>query len=104
VEDYLEQQEREVLSLRELMDLFIPPLSEPLLDFSDLWRCIPMLDQPQFGSILHDLALVTLTDADLGPAFRAEWAARLDRLTLYELSEGRVRKRRQRSGRKGGGV
>lgn len=100
VEDYLAQ--RGIESLRELMDLFLPPLSEPLLDFSDLWQRIPIRDQPQFGSILHDLALLTLTEAGLGSAFRAEWAARLDRLTLYELSEGHVRKRRQRRGRKGG--
>ena len=100
---YLEQRGMAALSLRALMDLFLPPLSEPLLDFSDLWRRIPMLDQPQFGPILHDSALVALTEADLGSAYRAEWAARLDRLKVYELSEGRVRKRRQRRGRPGGG-
>jgi hypothetical protein len=103
VANYLDQRGMAALSLRELMDLFLPPLSEPLLDFSDLWRRIPMLDQPQFGSILHDLAWVALTEADLGSAYRAEWAARLDRLKVYELSEGRVRKRRQRKGRTRGG-
>ena len=75
------------LSLRELIALFLPPLSEPFLDFGDFWRHIPVLDQPQFGPYLHDSALVTLTDADLGTAFQSEWAARLDRLKLYELGE-----------------
>ena len=65
--------------------MFLPPLSEPFLDFGDFWRHIPVLDQPQFGPYLHDSALVTLTDADLGTAFQSEWAARLDRLKLYEL-------------------
>ena len=95
VQEYMEQRGLEVLSLRDLMDLFLPPLSEPFLDFSDFWRHIPMLDQPQFGPILHDSALVTLTDADLGSAFRSEWAARLDRLNLYALGGGRVRKHRR---------
>jgi hypothetical protein len=95
VVDYLEQQGIEALSVRELMNLFLPPPSAPLLDFSDLWQCIPILKQPQFGPILHDSALLTLTEADLGPAYRAEWAARLDLLKVYELGEGRVRKRRQ---------
>ena len=91
------------MSVRELMDVFLPPPSAPLLDFSDWWRRIPILDQPQFGPILHDSALLTLTEADLGPAYRAEWAARLDRLKVYELGEGRVHKRRQRTERKRGG-
>ncbi len=62
-----------------------------------------MLDQPQFGSILHDSELETLTEADLRPAYRTAWAARLDRLTLYELREGRMRKQRQRRGKTVGG-
>jgi hypothetical protein len=95
VADYMKTRGIEALSLRELMDWFLPPLSEPLLDFDDFWRHIPMLDQPQFGPYLHDSALVTLTDADLGSAFRAEWAARLDRLKLYELGTGRWRKHRR---------
>jgi hypothetical protein len=103
VVDYLEQQGIEALSVRELMDVFLPPPSAPLLDFSDWWRRIPILDQPQFGPILHDSALLTLTEADLGPAYRAEWAARLARLKVYELGEGRVHKRRQRTERKRGG-
>jgi hypothetical protein len=102
VADYLEQQGTEALSLRELMDVFLPPPSEPLLDFSDLWRRNPILNQPQCGPYLHDSALLTLTEADRGPAYRAAWARRLDRLKLYELGEGRVRKRRQRTGRKRG--
>ena len=103
VVEYLEQQGIEVLSVRELMNLFLPPPSAPLLDFSDLRRRIPILKQPQCGPILHDSALLTLTEVDLGPAYRAEWAARLDRLKVYELGAGRVRKRRQLSERKRGG-
>jgi hypothetical protein len=99
VADYMETRGVEALSLRELMDGFLPPLSEPFFDFDDFWRHIPMRDQPQFGPYLHDSALVTLTDADLGSAFRAEWAACLDRLKLYEIGIGRLRKHR-RPGRK----
>jgi hypothetical protein len=93
--EYMEQRGVASLSLRELIDLFLPPLSEPFLDFSDFWRHIPVLDQPQFGPYLHDSALVTLTDADLGPAFQSEWAARLDRLKLYGLGGRRVRRHRR---------
>ncbi len=98
--EYEEQRGLEALSLRELMDLFLPPLSEPFLDFSDFWRHIPMLDQPQFSRYLHDSTLVTLTDADLGSALTSEWAARHDRLKLYELGGGRVRKHRRPHGEK----
>ena len=93
--EYMEQRGVASLSLRELIDLFLPPLSEPFLDVSDFWRHIPVLDQPQFGPYLYDSALVTLTDADLGPAFQSEWAARLDRLKLYELGGRRVRRHRR---------
>ena len=93
--EYMEQRGVASLSLRELIDLFLPPLSEPFLDFSDFWRHIPVLDQPQFGPYLHDSALVTLTDADLGPAFQSECAARLDRLTLYKHGGRRVRRHRR---------
>ena len=103
VVDYLEQQGIEALRVRELMDVFLPPPSAPLLDFSDLRRRIPILKQPQCGPLLHDSALLTLTEADLEPAYRAEWAARLDRLKVYELGAGRVYKRRQRTERKRGG-
>ena len=92
---YMEQRGVASLSVRELIDVFLPPLSEPCLDVSDCWRHIPVLDQPQLGPYLHDSALVTLTDADLGPAFQSEWAARLDRLTLYELEGRRVRRHRR---------
>jgi hypothetical protein len=90
----MEQRGIETLSLRELMDLFLPPSSEPLLDFTDLWRRIPILEQPQFGPYLHDSALLTLTEADLGPSFRAEWAVRLDWLKLYVLGERSANNRR----------
>jgi hypothetical protein len=93
--EYMEQRGMASLSLRELIDLFLPPLSEPCLDVSDFWRHIPVLDQPQFGPYLHDSALVTLTDADLGPAFQSEWAARLDWLKFYELGGRRVRRHRR---------
>ena len=102
VEDYMEQRGIEALSLRELMDLFLPPPSEPLLDFTDLWRRIPLLDQPPCGPYLHDSALLTLAEADLGPALRAAWAVRLDRLKLYKLGERPAHKRRQRTESKRG--
>ena len=99
----MEQRGIEAWSLRELMDVFLPPPSESLLDCTALWRRLPILDQPQWGPYLHDSALLTLAEADLGPAWRAEWAVRPDRLKLYKLGERPTNKRRQRTESKRGG-
>jgi hypothetical protein len=85
------------------MDVFLPPPSEPLLACTDLWRRLPILDQPQCSPYLHDAALLTLAEVDLGPALRAEWAVRLDRLKLYKLGERPTNKRRQHTESKRGG-
>jgi hypothetical protein len=62
-----------------------------------------ILDQPQCGPYLHDSALLTLAEADLGPALRAAWAVRLERLKLYKRGERPTNKRRQRTESKRGG-
>jgi hypothetical protein len=62
-----------------------------------------ILEQPQCGPYLNVSALLTLAEADLGPALRAEEAVRLDRLKLYELGERPANKRRQRIESKRGG-
>jgi hypothetical protein len=48
---------------------------------------VAILDQPQCGPYLHGSVLLTLAEADLGPALRAEEAVRLDQLKLYGLGE-----------------
>jgi len=64
VEDYLKRNNVRNLSLRELMDLFLPEALEPPFDeVAQFWRSIPMLRQPQFGPYLHDSALLTMTEA-----------------------------------------
>ena len=97
VEYYLEDRGMEELNLMELMGLFLPSASEPITDFSDFWLHVPMLSQPQFGPYLYDSALLTLTEANMGPAFSSEWASRICRLKLYELREAPANKRLQRT-------
>ena len=85
VGDYLRTRGIENLSLRDLMDLFLPSADVPVTDLRDCWAQIPIFDQPQFGWMLHDQALLALTDADFGPAYRTEWALRMCKLMLHEL-------------------
>ena len=101
VEDYLERKRIGSLSLRELMDLFLPVALEPPFDDVALfWLSIPILRQAQFGPYLHDSALLTMTEAALSQEFKAEWAIRICRLTLYELRERPANKRLQRTAKK----
>ncbi|MGD9973591.1 MAG: hypothetical protein AB7S77_11050 [Desulfatirhabdiaceae bacterium] len=101
VEDYLERQKIRSLSLRELMDLFLPAAIEPPVDeMGQFWMSIPMLRQPQFGPYLHDSALLTLTEATMSQEFKTEWAMRICRMMLYELRERPANKRLQRSAKK----
>lgn len=85
VGDYLQARHIETLSLRGLMDIFLPAADAPVADLRDLWEKTPIFDQPQFGWMLHDQALLALTETDLGPAYRTEWALRMCKLMLHEL-------------------
>jgi len=67
----------ETLSLRGLMDLILPLTAGAPKSAEAIWGFPPIMKQPQFGPILYNSALLTLTEADLGPAFRAEWALRV---------------------------
>lgn len=101
VEDYLAKLEVQELSLRQLMDLFLPPYSDPpVADVSQFWLSVPILQQAQFGPYLYDSALLTLTEADMGLSSVAEWALRICRLKLYELRESPANKRVQRTAKK----
>ena len=93
VEDYLAERGIEELSLRELMDLFLPSAYQPIVDLSDFYRHIPILRQPQFGPYLYDSALLTLTEAEMGSAFSTEWASRVCRLKLFELRDAPANRR-----------
>jgi len=95
VEDYLKERGVEELSLREFMDLFLPPTSEPISDFTDFWLHVAILQQPQFGPYLFDSALLTLTETEMSPAFSSEWASRICKMKLFELRVSPANKRRR---------
>ena len=73
------------LSLRQFMDLFLPPASKSYKSEYDFWVNIPILKQPQFGSYLYDSALLRLTEIELCGAFKTEWMQRIYSLKLHEL-------------------
>jgi hypothetical protein len=101
VEDYLEGHDIPSLSLRELMDLFLPAAPGPPIDeLAQFGMNIPMLRQPQFGSYLHDSALLTMTEATMSQEFKTEWAIRICRMVLYELRKRPANKRLQRTANK----
>ncbi len=83
--DYLRSHGIEELSIRELMGLFLPPASNHFKSEDEFWESIPIRKQPQFGIYLYDSALLSLTEAELGSAFREEWMARVYSLKLHEL-------------------
>ncbi len=85
IKDYLNDHGIVKLSLRELIDLFLPPASNIFKSEYEFWVDIPILKQPQFGPYLYDSALLTLTEVELGAAFRAEWMLRIYSLKLHEL-------------------
>jgi hypothetical protein len=85
IKDYLKSHGILELSLRDLMDLFLPPASDTYISEDDFWRSIPILKQPQFGPYLYDSALLSLTEAELGDAYRSEWMLRVYSLKLHEL-------------------
>jgi hypothetical protein len=98
VEDYLRRENVQSLSLRELMDLFLPSSEEPPFDeVAHFWMSIPILKQPQFGPYLHDSALLTMTEADMSQEFKTEWALRICRMMLYDLRERPANKRFRRT-------
>lgn len=77
VRDYLEARHIETLSLRGLMDLIVPASVGGSTSRAACWGYPPILDQPQFGWLLYVSALLRLTGADLGLAFRTELALRV---------------------------
>ena len=76
------------------MGLFLPTASNHHKSETEFWPNIPILRQPQFGIYLYDSALLTLTEADLGSAFRAEWVQRIYSLKLHELRHSPANKKR----------
>jgi len=72
------------LSLRQLMDLFLPPSNQPI---RNIWSDVPILKQPQFGHYLFMYSLARLTTADLGQAFESEWAVRLLNYHFYRFGK-----------------
>jgi len=85
IKDYLNDHGIVKLSLRELIDLFLPPASIIHKSEYEFWVNIPILKQPQFGPYLYDSALLTMTEVELGAAFRAEWMLRIYSLKLHDL-------------------
>jgi len=74
IDEYLTNEGLTVLSLRQLMDLFLP-FSHPVP--VERWHKPPILRQRQFGRYLFRYALATLSTIDLGEEFKAEWDLRL---------------------------
>jgi len=95
IKDYLNDHGIVKLSLRELIDLFLPPASNNHKSEYEFWVNIPILKQPQFGPYLYDSALLTMTEVELGVAFRAEWMLRIYSLKLHELRHLPANKRFQ---------
>ena len=85
IKDYLNDRGVVKLSLRKFIDLFLPPASNIYKSEYEFWVNIPILKQSQFGPYLYDSALLTLTEAELGVAFKAEWMQRIYSLKLHEL-------------------
>lgn len=90
------------LNLRELIDLFLPPASSTHKSEYEFWVNIPILKQPQLGPYLYDSALLTLTEAELGAAFRGEWMLRIYSLKLHELRHRPANKRFQQTAKNHG--
>jgi len=85
VTEYFEDHRIKELSFREFMGLFLPPVSDEQITHDKFYLSIPMLNQRQFGPYMFDSALLALTEAQLGPAFRSEWSSRIYLLKLLEL-------------------
>jgi hypothetical protein len=101
IKDYLKDHRIVELSLRELIDLFLPPASTTHKSKHEFWVNIPILKQPQFGPYLYDSALLTLTEAELGNSFRAEWMLRIYSLKLHELRHCPTNMRLQQTSKRG---
>jgi hypothetical protein len=99
IKDYLKSHGILELSLRDLMDLFLPPASNAYITEDAFWLSIPILKQPQFGPYLYDSALLSLTEAELGAEFRSEWMLRIYSLKLHELRHRPANKRLYQAGR-----
>ncbi len=97
IKDYLNDHGIVKLSLKELIDLFLPPASNIHISEYEFWVNIPILKQPQFGPYLYDSALLTMTEVELGAAFRAEWMLRIYSLKLHELKHLPANKRFQQT-------
>lgn len=102
IKDYLKDHGIVKLSLRELIDLFLPPASNIHKSEYAFWVNIPILKQPQFGPYLYDAALLTMTEVELGAAFRAEWMLRIYSLKLHELRHLPANKRFQQTAKSRG--
>lgn len=98
IKDYLKDHGIVELSIRELIDLFLPPASDNYKSEYEFWVSIPIRKQPQFGRYLYDSALLTLSEAKLGAAFRAEWMLRIYSLKLHELRNCPANKRVEQTG------
>ncbi len=97
INDYLNDNGIAHLSLREFMDLFLPEGSDVYESKAKLYASIPILKQPQMGPYLYDSALLTITEIELGSAFRNEWMLRIYSLKTLELRSCPANKRFQQT-------
>ena len=70
--EHFRKRRRKSISLRKLMDLVLP------YRFRDYFTDIPLLQKPGIGHCIHRSVLAAISACDFGPAFTAEWQARMD--------------------------
>lgn len=84
IREYLSRTGISVFSPLHFLDLFIP--RTPFDHFS-LYTDAPIVRQQQLGVYLHESAVISIWQADLGSAWKAEWERRLLYLKLCELRD-----------------
>jgi len=83
--EYLDRDGTHGISLRELMDMFIPRQERPPRDFFDL---LPAYRTKWVGSKTYATIIKRLTRADLGSAFAEGWMARRVQLKQHIYEQG----------------
>ncbi len=102
IKEFLIDRGIDEITLRQFIDLFLPPETKEYKTDYEFWGSIPILKQSQFGPYLYDSALLTLTEADLCAAFKTEWILRIYSLKLHELKNKPANKRLQQVAKNSG--
>ncbi len=82
IREYLSRTGISDISPLHFFDLFLPRTP---FDHFALYADAPIARQQQLGVYLHESAIISIWQADLGSAWKAEWERRLLHLKLCEL-------------------